>query len=432
MKNFQLIMIVVFMAAAILGILAFAGLIPLGGNSNNEKLQGSLVLWGTVKFDQVSSALEDFNRANPDLIIKYVQKYPETFDRDLLEAFANGNGPDLFLIPDDLAYHYSNKIFTIPFQTYPLVNFKNNFVGAGNVFLNSKGVTALPIMVDPLVMYYNVSMFESNNIIYPPSDWEALLGMVDKLNKKDETGKLLKSAVALGHFSNVSHAKEILSALIMQAGNPIVQEKNGGYISTLGNKIGKYDLDSTLGFYTNFADPLNGAYSWNKSFPNSIDAFSSEKLAIYFGFASELSVIADKNPNLNFMVAPIPQIKNSDSKITFGRTTGLAISSFSKNFDNAYIVANTLANGNFASKLSSLSKVVPARKNLLQAPAENPYSQIFYNSALFAKNWMDPSPDDTSKIFQSMTEAVLSNLMNTQEALINANGKINLLLVPKQ
>jgi len=31
----------------------------------------------------------------------------------------------------------------------------------------------------------------------------------------------------MGHYSNVNNAKDILAALFMQAGNPIVKEANG-------------------------------------------------------------------------------------------------------------------------------------------------------------------------------------------------------------
>jgi len=71
--------------------------------------------------------------------VKYVQKSPETFDRDLLEALASGAGPDMFFLPDNLVFQYTNKIFTIPYGSFPLTTFKNTFAGAGEVFLTSKG-----------------------------------------------------------------------------------------------------------------------------------------------------------------------------------------------------------------------------------------------------------------------------------------------------
>ncbi len=151
-KNFQIIILGVFIIAAIIGVLVFSGAIPIGKN-NSTGGQGTVVLWGTFKSTDVSTMLEEFNLANPTFVVKYVQKSTETFDQDLLEALASGVGPDMFFLPDNLVYHYKNKILPIPYQSFPLSTFKNNFAGAGEVFLNSQGVLAFPISIDPLVMY---------------------------------------------------------------------------------------------------------------------------------------------------------------------------------------------------------------------------------------------------------------------------------------
>src|SRR3990167_990308 len=196
--NFQLIVIIVFIVAAILGILVFSGAIPLG--SDGAGSLGTVVLWGTTPTRSIAGALEDFNNTNPTLIVKYEQKSPDTFDQDLLEALASGAGPDMFFLPDSLVFNYANKIFAIPYASYPLNTFKNIFAGAGEVFLTSKGVLAFPITIDPLMMYYNRSILDANGVIYPPASWDDLMNLVPALTKKDDSNKIIKSAVALGLF----------------------------------------------------------------------------------------------------------------------------------------------------------------------------------------------------------------------------------------
>jgi multiple sugar transport system substrate-binding protein len=427
--NFQLIILIVFIVAAVFGVLVFSGAIPLGGNSAGSL--GTIVLWGTVPTSSVSSALKEFNTANPTFVVNYVQKSPDTFDQDLLEALASGAGPDMFFLPDNLIFHYSNKIITIPYTSYPLASFKNAFAGAGEVFLTSKGIYAFPMSIDPLVMYYNRSILDANGIVYPPSTWDDLTGMVPSLVKKDDSNKILTPAVALGHFSNVSHAKDIIAALFMQAGNPIVAEKNGAFSSTLDLSIGSYNLPSILKFYTDFADPNNIVYSWNKSFPDSSDVFSADNLAFYFGFSSELKSMVNKNPNQNFSIAPIPQIKGSAFKLTTARVTGLAISASSKNLNTALTAASLMATGNFASSFAAALGVPPARRDLLAVKPADAYSPIFYNSALFARSWLDPSPADTDNIFGGMVNAVISNNMSVDSATKDASSKMSLLLLTK-
>jgi len=427
--NFQIIILVVFIAAAILGVLVFSGAIPLGNQNNGTGAQGTVVLWGTVKNQIISPLLEDFNRTNPTFIVKYVEKSPDTFDNDLLEALAEGVGPDMFFISDDLAFKYNNKIYTIPYQSFPVNTFKNAFVGAGEVFLTSKGVLAFPLTVDPMVMYYNRSMLDANRIAQPPVYWDEFANLVPLLTKKDNRGMITKSTVAMGQFSNVLHAKNILSTLFMQAGNLIVSEKNGSFISVLSQNGGKYDLGSILKFYTDFADPLKDVYSWNKSFSNSRDAFSAEKLAFYFGYASELQSLVNKNPNQNFLVASMPQIRNSNFKLTSAHVMGIAISSFSKNFNTAFTAANLMANSDFVSKLATSLGIAPARRDLLKTIPTDAYSSTFYTSAFFARNWLDPSSKNTDDIFRGMIEKVLSNSMSVGEAVSDASDKLGLLLI---
>ncbi|MCX6751657.1 MAG: ABC transporter substrate-binding protein [Candidatus Nomurabacteria bacterium] len=427
--NFQIIILVIFIAAAVLGVFVFSGAIPIGNNGNSNGAQGTVVLWGTVKTQDISSLIEDFNRANPTFVLKYEEKSPDTFDNDLLEALAAGVGPDMFFISDDLAFKYSNKIYTITYQSFPLNTFKNSFVGAGEVFLTSKGILALPITVNPMIMYYNRSILDANGVTYPPAYWDEFSNLVSLLTKKDDKGAIVKSTIAMGQFSNVLYAKDILATLFMQAGNPIIAEKNGSFMSTLNQNSGQYDLGTILKFYTDFADPLKDVYSWNKSFSNSRDAFSAENLAFYFGYASELQSLVDKNPNQNFLMAPMPQIRNNTFKLTSAHVTGIAISSFSKNLSTAFIATGLLANGDFASKMATSLGLAPARRNLLKTIPADAYSPTFYSSALFARSWLDPSPKDTNIIFQGMVEKVLSNSMSVTQAISDAGTKLGLLLI---
>lgn len=425
--NFQIIFIIIFIALAILGILVFSGVIPIG-TSNEPGGLGTVVLWGTIKSSIMGPLIEEFNDANPTFVVKYVEKSADTFDEDLLEALAEGVGPDMFFLPDNLVFHYSNKIFTIPYQSYPLASFKKNFVSAGDVFLTSNGILSIPITVDPLVMYYNRSILDSNGIVYPPTTWDGLSSLVPILTKKDDSNKIIKSAVGLGHFSNVDHAKDIISALFMQAGNSIVSEENGVFVPSLNKISPQYDLGSILRFYIDFADPNKELYSWNKSFPNSSDAFSKEDTAFYFGYASEMEALAKKNPNQNFSVAPFPQIAKSNFKLTAGRVTGISLLASSRNFSTAFTAASLMATGNFAGKLAVKEGIAPARRDLLADKPNNSYSPIFYDSTLYARSWLDPSPKDTDNIFRVMIENALSNNTTIASAISDANAKLGLLL----
>jgi ABC-type glycerol-3-phosphate transport system substrate-binding protein len=389
------------------------------------------VLWGTVPASLLRGPLEDFNDANPNFILRYEEKSADSFDRDLLEAMAAGTGPDMFLISDSLAYHYADKIVTIPYASYSPAAFKNIFAGAGEVFMTGEGILAFPLSIDPLVLYYNRSILDGESVVTSPKDWEEFSEDVVKLTQKDEGNQISRSAAALGQYANVAHAKDILAMLFMQAGNPIISQdtQGGAFRSVLASTVGIYNMPSILEFYTNFADPNSRLYSWNRSFPNSEDVFTSEDLAFYFGYASELPVLVNKNPNLNFFAAGVPQIKGAKSKLTRAQVTGVAVASSSKNLNTALTAASLLASSDFAEKYAQALGLPPARRDLLALPPPDTFSPIFYSSALFAKSWLDPSPEDTNNIFSVMVNSVLSNNMSPSDAMRDASSKLDLLLL---
>lgn len=429
MKNFQLILVIIFIFGGVLGVMVFAGLINLDSTGVNKGPTGTVTLWGTVPSNIVNPTITKLND-DKSYTIRYVAKNPQTFDRELLEAIALGQGPDLFLMPHDLIYKYSNKIATIPYANYPLVNFKNNFAQAGDIFLLNTGILALPITVDPLVMYYNRSVLDDNNVAFPPEFWDQLPEYVSKFTIKNDLGGLSKGAFALGQYANITHAKELLSAMFLQVGNPIVTQKfNAFFGATLfdfENVTTTNNIIKTIDFYSTFTNPLRENYTWNKSFPNSIDAFSKEDLVFYFGMSSDLRNLLAKNPNHNFQVAPIPQHRNQ-LKTTFANVTGLSVSSFSRNPTAAWDALYSLALGDFAASVSASQYIPPARRDLLNQRNTDLYFPVFYSSALFAKSWLDPSAPDTNNIFRLMIEDILSNAQKPETAVISANNRINLL-----
>lgn len=425
-NNFQIILIVIFIALAGFGVLVFSGFLPIGKQKVPPGSLGTVTLWGTVRSDDIAPILEIFNEENPAFTLRYIPKSVETFDMELLEALASGQGPDLFFLSNELVYSYSNKILTIPYESYPRSNFTANFASAGEVFMTSNGLLALPLAIDPLMMYYNRSILNKNNIVFPPEYWDQFTDLIHTVTKRDESRQLLESAVALGQFVNVKNAKGIISTLFMQAGNKIIEPKEHGlYKSVLTDTSGLNDM---LAFYTSFADPLNDNYSWNRALPNSQDFFSSEDLAFYFGYASELGTLINKNPNQDFLVAPVPQIRNSDSKLTHAKVLGIAISQFSKNRDTAILAANLIAGGDFADSVAKELFLAPARRDLLVKKHTDSFLPYFYSSALFAKSWVDPDPNGSNNVFRNAVEGILSNRIRPESAITDMNGKLQFLL----
>ncbi|HEY4477907.1 MAG TPA: extracellular solute-binding protein [Candidatus Paceibacterota bacterium] len=371
------------------------------------------------------------NRVNQEIDVSYSYIEPETFNQELLEAMAEGKGPDMFLLPDDLARSYLNRITAISYAKYPAANFKTNFASAGDIFTTPTGILALPLTIDPLVMYYNRSILNTNGVVYPPSNWNEFSDVIPKLTKKNDANQITASAVALGQFANVTNAKDIITTLFMQTGNPIVErDENRIYRTTLiKEEKNSQQLIGALDFYTSFANPLLPNYSWHRGLPKSRDYFTSENLAFYFGYASELPILMNRNPNLDLQISEMPQMKNASFKVTKARVTGVAISAFARDQALALAVANLMTNAGFVRDFARETGTAPARRDLLSTQLADEYMPNVFKSALYSKSWFDPSPSDTDLVFKTMVDDVLSNVSTTANAIQRANGQIDLLLV---
>lgn len=430
MSNFNIALLVIFIVFAVVAVLIFSNVIDVGDKDGISGAQGTVVLWGTIDRQDIGGLLTDFNQENKNFSVSYVQKNPQTFDRELTEAFASGIGPDLFLLPNDLILRYRNKIFPIPYQSFSERVFRDMFVSEGELYLFPEGVLAVPLTVDPMVMYYNRSMLDSAGIAQPPLTWDEFYIIATLLTSKDDANNIVKSAVSFGGFKNVTHAKDILSMLLLQLGNPIVSKEGADLSSVLdlSFNLKTSPAEAVLSFYTDFSNPLEEAYSWNKSLPASRDAFISEDLAIYFGYASELFEMRERNPNLDFDITRMPQVKNATANITIGRMRAIAISKTSKNLITAFVVSTLLTGRNFAGELAAILSLPPVRRDLLVVRPTTSYLPVFYDGALYSRSWLDPSPQKTDEIFETMVEDIVSGRADAGRAVGDASDGIEILL----
>ena len=187
--------------------------------------------------------------------------------------------------------------------------------------------------------------------------------LTGKLTTIDQNGNITDSVASFGEYDNVNNAKALLSTLIMQAGSPIVSLDNttGSFSSSLYQKSANSALSpavSALTFFTDYSNPKKSVYSWNSSLPDSKDSFLAGNLATYFGFASEASDIANKNPNLNFDVTTVPQTLNATAKITFGELYGFAFLKSSPNNLAAFNLVSTLTSADGVLNSCNLREVL--------------------------------------------------------------------------
>ena len=426
---FQLVILAIFTFLALGGVLFFAFF-----NTGSEKRgTGNVVLWGTVDAGIMREQLGFIKDAAEDVEqkITYVEKDPRTYNDDLIEALASGAGPDLFLLAQDDIVRQLNKIFVVSYDRYTERKFKDTFIEVGELYLYPEGIVAFPFVIDPMLLYFNRDILSREGIATPPKFWDEFFQLSPKITKRDQASNILQATVALGEYRNVTHAKDIISVLMIQAGNPIVVRTEGGDLrSVLTEKLGFAirPAELALRFYTEFSNPIKAVYSWNRALPESRDAFLSGDLAFYFGFASELPELRRANPNLNFDIAMLPQTRDDGLRATFGRVQALAITNASRNKNGALIAAQLLSSEGSLSNLASLISLPPVSRRLLSKRPTDDIQPIFFNSALIARAFLDPDGTKTEGIFKDMIESITSGKSRVEGALTDAAKELEDLL----
>ena len=427
MTKFQIIVLAIFVACIIGGAIAFATF-----KSKSSTTLPSVTIWGTLSNDTISRYVQEINLArSQQLNINYVEISQANWNSAFINALAKGQGPDVVLLPQDMLSRYTDKVVPIPYNILAQRDFMNTYVGGADLYLGTQGVLAVPILIDPMVMYWNRDLFNNAGLAGYPQYWDLFPGLVPKLTQKDANSNIQKSTIALGEFANVPHAREIFGSLLLQLGNPVTVSTSNGLTSTLGNSsayAGENSTTEVLNFFTQFADPSSPDYSWNRGLPSADSDFLSGNLAVYFGFASEINQLRNKNPNLNFDAAPMPQVRTGSVKADYGTIYGLSVVRSSTNPTNAYSIIQILTNPSNLSSLVGLTYLPPARRDMIAGGTTDPYLSIFYNAALISKSWADTDPTQSNAIFESMVESVTSGAKSTHGAIQDTDDQFNLSL----
>ncbi len=426
-KKFQWALVGIFGLLAVIAVFVFASVRGTGKGAS-EGL-GAIVVWGTLPqdvFDGASSAITEAKAGE----INYQSIPAASFHRALTEAIASGLGPDLILIDDSRFLLEKPTLTPISYERITERIFRDTFIEGGEIFLTTEGVYALPLLVDPLVLYYNRDHLSSAAVAQTPRFWDEFLTLAPILTKKSDDARIVRSALAFGEYANVTNAKEILATLITQAGSEMVSI---GPTGSLESRIlispggGSSPATAALRFYTEFSNPIKTVYSWNRSLPASKQAFLAGDLTFYIGFASEANALRLANPNLNFDAVVMPQSRQAVRRSVYGKVYALAVPNGARSPVASLAFAQTLAGAPIAGALSEGSLLAPARRDLLSAPQTNAFSATLFESAIMTRPWLDPEPTESVSIFSRMVSSVTSGAATLDEATRTANDQLTVL-----
>lgn len=259
----------------------------------------TLNYWGLWETEEVMKPLfEEFQKKHPSVAVVYEMQSPIEFRERLQAAIERGEGPDIFRFHNTWLPMLKDNLAAVPSDVFDSKELKDTYppVVSYDAVSNNK-FYGIPLMLDGLVLYYNKKMFADINAT-PPVNWVDFEDLAKALKEKDGFGTITRGGAAIGTAENVEHFSDILGLLLYQSGVDF-------------SNLASTQAETALSYYTSFALPPENV--WDSKQDNSIVAFAGEKVAMIFGPSWEFFNIKALNPNLEFDMAPVPQIKGGDS-----------------------------------------------------------------------------------------------------------------------
>ena len=113
--------------------------------AERERIYGdSVIIWGTFEFQKMDSimsgVLSDIDAFH---VVSYQEFNEDDFEDELINAIAEGRGPDLIILPSEDMVKYRSKLVALPYDTVlSLRDFKDLYVDGAEVFTFPEGTYA--------------------------------------------------------------------------------------------------------------------------------------------------------------------------------------------------------------------------------------------------------------------------------------------------
>ncbi len=434
MSQTKLLIIGAIAGLAVITLLTFLVLGNLGGGVPQAV---TLQFWGTFDLSSFySDAIGDFEKNNPSIKIIYRQFNFQDYEKQLVDSFAAGTGPDIWLMHNTWLPKHYDKIQPLPQQILkgaktPLFTFKqfqDQFVDVAVDDLTSRGqIYALPTYVDTLALYYNKDLFNSAGIVAPPTTWDEFNDDVKKLTIIDSKSNIVRAGAAIGTAANINRSTDVLTLLMLQSGVKMTDASDTS--ATFSKSVNGQNVGETaLQYYTDFANQTKQVYTWNDQQHYSIDAFIEGNAAMMFNYSHQIPVIRSKSARFNFGVAPMPQIAGSTIAINYASYWAPTVAKQSKYPTQAWKFLVYLSSAKGDAFYVNAANSPSSRRDLIEQQKTDPDLGTFATQALSAKSWYQIDNSAIETIFAGMIDDVNFSRASPHDAIQSAENKVNVLM----
>ena len=403
--------------ATVLSILIFSGKIPLGKKA--EQAAGTVVLWGTLPDAQMSAITQAFNPQAKTYSVRYKYIPEATFNQQLLEALASGTGPDMIIAPYQTILSQSARLYPFPIAEK---NFKDLYVDGASVLYSGNGAYALPVSIEPMVLFYNRTLFSKHGIVNPPAYWDEIVTIAPTLTIR-QNGTFAESAIALG-TPGTAYAKDIMMSIVSQLGqSPVItvpgQLGNSFYSVQVNEPVTEgsevLPLSTAARFFTQFGDPGQNTFTWSDSLGDAADIFVGEKLAMYIGYSGEFPALRSRNPRAELEMTYLPQTRGYNTFSMGMRMYAIGTLKSTKNPQAALTAASQFAGAGVSPSIAAIVGAVPALRAYAGTSGLDP---VVARSMLVARGWLDLYANQSDLYMQTM----IADLINYRYGVSDATS----------
>ena len=412
-------------------------LVSAGCNSGGSSAKTvTLNVWGVFETsDNMAPFIQAYQQAHPNVRISYTEKNVATYEQDLINALASGNGPDVYEIHNDWLPSYQDKLVAAPSSIIALKDYQTAFLDVvKNDFVTSDGkIFAMPLTVDSLGLYYNKDILGAAGIATPPKTWNDLQADVKAVTKLNHAGTFTQSGVAMGTTSNIGSATDIMYELLLQNSpayytSDFSRSTLDQATQTSGGQV--FPAVKALNFYTSFSNPASDVYTWNQNSNYSIDAFANGQLAFLYGYSFTRDTILQKAPNLNFDVTAVPQPDGNIIPVNFANYWGFGVSKQSQNPNYGWDFIKSMATKSSLTSYYQRHNLPSSRRDIIASQISDPVIGTFALADLTAKSFYKKDADKIDAIISKMIDDVILRGATTAASVSTAAQAIDLVSAP--
>ncbi|PIR54814.1 hypothetical protein COU74_03645 [Candidatus Peregrinibacteria bacterium CG10_big_fil_rev_8_21_14_0_10_36_19] len=407
--------------------------------------------------DVMQPFINDYIAKHPGLKINY-RKFSDfdEYQRVLLNEMAEGEGPDLFSVPNTWFASNYKKISPLPLEVGNPEAFSATFVDVAAKDLvrpdgeGVKRIYGLPMTVDNLALYYNKSHFEDSlpQTGKPSNTWEGIKEDVKELSKfNDEYGVFERSGIALGRGDSISRSLDAIFAMMLQSGTQFYDSQLK--MATFANRKADFPAFEALKLYTSFSDERVDNFSFNDEVVEGIDgkeveafargdvsmilgySYTNDQILNYINLLNSRGVAAIKKSDMKVALLPQlydPQI-SSNKRVTYANYFAETVSRNSDNPDIAWDFLLELTSKENLTKYFNKTHKPTSRRDMINDQVLDPEFGVFAAQVGFAESFPVFDYDLYKKLFLRLADNFSEN-GSTLNELVKAQEEVNK-LIPK-